>query len=64
MDRTSIKNLTALILTLLFFLISSTYAIIIYINIDNPPSDNSLPEVNLPIIEWSKYNNLSKQLPE
>ena len=45
----------------LFFL-TLIFGIILYSKWDNPVDDDGV-EVNLPIIEWVKYTNLSKQLP-
>lgn len=43
------------------FAITLIFGAILYSKWDNPVEENGV-EVNLPIIEWAKYTNLSKQL--
>lgn len=65
MDIKKYKNYLTIILTVILFLTILIFNLIIYLNWDGDISneENSV-EVNLPIIEWAKYTDLSKQYNE
>lgn len=49
-------------ISLLLFIVLTFYSVFIYLGWDDEPQiDDKSIEVTLPIINWSKYTNLSKQ---
>jgi len=56
------KEYIQLFLSFFFFLIVSLFSLFIYISWDKSiDEDLASVEINLPIISWEKYLNLSKQ---
>ncbi len=56
------KNYIYLIATTVLFVIITIYSSVIYINWDKELDESETAvEINLPVIEWDKYLNLSKQ---
>lgn len=51
-------------LSVLFFIVILGYAITLYVNYNKPAETNETNEtkveVNLPVIDWQKYQSLSK----
>lgn len=48
-------------LSILFFIVMLGYGAILYFNYNKPAEKNETTvEVNLPVIDWQKYQSLSK----
>ena len=59
------KNYLSFAVSTLLFILIIAYSVILYAGWDNDLGDGAdLFEVNLPIIDWQKYTNLSKQYEE
>lgn len=62
MNLQKYKNYLPFITSTILFLIIIIYSLIIYINWNKKLPDNETSvEINLPVINWDKYMNLSKQ---
>lgn len=61
MNLKKIKNYLIFILSILCFAITIIYSLNIYLNWDKVIQDEEILEVSLPIMDWNKYSNLSKQ---
>ncbi len=62
MNLQKYKNYLPFIISTTLFLIIIIYSLIIYINWDKKLQNNETNvEINLPVINWDKYMNLSKQ---
>ena len=62
MDLKIYKSYTAFILSVIFFITIIFLTAYIYIKWDEPIIAEKNPvEVNLPIMNWASYNDLSKQ---
>ena len=61
-DLKKYKEYGAMVLCAVLFIASLIYLGILYISWDKPlDSKADVVEVNLPVIEWAKYMELSKQ---
>lgn len=62
MDLQKYKNYLPFILTTILFLLIILFSLILYINWNKKLSDGETSvEINLPVINWDKYMDLSKQ---
>lgn len=55
------KQYLPFIISLVIFVIGASHSLYIYLTWDNNGHQAPLIEVSLPVIEWQKYSNLSKQ---
>lgn len=62
MDLQKYKNYLPFILTTILFLLIILFSLILYINWNKKLTNGeTLVEINLPVINWDKYMDLSKQ---
>lgn len=62
MDLQKYKNYLPFILTTILFLLIILFSLILYINWNKKLTDGEPSvEINLPVINWDKYMDLSKQ---
>ena len=56
------KRYLSFLVTLAMFSVILVYSVVLYVKWDNEATNGvSEVEISLPVIEWGKYNNLSKQ---
>lgn len=57
------KQVLPFLISAILFMGLMSYSLWIYMNWNDPIQlENGLVEVNLPVIDWQKYSNLSKSL--
>jgi|SaaInlStandDraft_3_1057020.scaffolds.fasta_scaffold39363_3 hypothetical protein len=63
MDINRYKSFFPFIISIVLFIIAAIFALTTLLGLDDPveKSENSV-EVNLPVVNWAKYSNLSKKL--
>ncbi len=61
LNKEHFKNYSYFLISLMLFLVIIIYSGIIYINWDKEIDKSEIAvEINLPVIDWNKYLNLSK----
>lgn len=61
MQLKNYREYTIFGLSVVFFVVLLVYGAILYVHYNGPTTKTNLTvEVNLPVIDWQKYQNLSK----
>jgi len=61
LNKELLKNYAYFLASLVLFIIIAIYSTIIYINWNEEIDKSTIAvEINLPVIDWNKYLNLSK----
>lgn len=63
MELNRYKSFLPFIVSIILFVIAGIFALTAFISLNNPvEKDETSVEVNLPVVNWAKYSNLSKKL--
>ena len=67
MKLNDLKEYTVFLIITGLFLVTTVMSLIVYINYNKKTADSADSkfslEINLPVIEWGKYDTLSKKYP-